>query len=299
MPIYPFTEDVDSVGVVLDWGIDKRIGHAYLSYYGGDPSIGMKDVDSVGAVLDWGIDRWLLESLVKNGSYYNFSYTSTCKDTNTSINSTIQSPIVQCSCNPGFEGNPYISGICQEDTAYGSYRRKIKAKRALDGVLISLQVLYKKPQPPRCPLQEIVYIEIIHPSIKSPFVLIRMGLSLHISIVPVIMMVVSLQVWLPLGCFEEERNALLQLKDSLNYPNGTSLPSWRKGDARCCDWGGVFCNSSIGRVIELNLWGVRNGQLGDWYLNASLFLPFQELNYLHLRDNQIAGWVENKGLLSD
>ncbi|KAB5514806.1 hypothetical protein DKX38_028729 [Salix brachista] len=112
-------------------GGEKNCRHAYLSYYGGDPSIGMKDVDSVGAVLDWGIDRWLLESLVKNGSYYNFSYTSTCKDTNTSINSTIQSPIVQCSCNPGFEGNPYISGICQEDTAYGSYRRKFKAKRAL------------------------------------------------------------------------------------------------------------------------------------------------------------------------
>uniref|UniRef100_A0A6N2KLL8 Leucine-rich repeat-containing N-terminal plant-type domain-containing protein n=1 Tax=Salix viminalis TaxID=40686 RepID=A0A6N2KLL8_SALVM len=123
-----------------------------------------------------------------------------------------------------------------------------------------------------------------------------MGLSLHISIVPVIMMVVSLQVWLPLGCLDEERAALLQLKDSLNYPNGTSLPSWRKGDARCCDWQSITCNSSTGRVIELDLWDVRNGELGDWYLNASLFLPFQELNSLNLMDNQIAGWVENKGV---
>uniref|UniRef100_A0A6N2KGZ9 Uncharacterized protein n=1 Tax=Salix viminalis TaxID=40686 RepID=A0A6N2KGZ9_SALVM len=123
-----------------------------------------------------------------------------------------------------------------------------------------------------------------------------MGLSLHISIVPVIMMVVSLQVWLSLGCFEEERVALLNLKDSLNYPNGTSLPSWRKGDARCCDWQSITCNSSTGRVIELDLWDVRNGELGDWYLNASLFLPFQELNSLNLMDNQIAGWVENKGV---
>ncbi|KAG5226195.1 receptor protein [Salix suchowensis] len=123
-----------------------------------------------------------------------------------------------------------------------------------------------------------------------------MGLSLHISIVPVIMMVVSLQVWLPLGCVEEERTALLQLKDSLNYPNGTSLPSWRKGDARCCDWDRVWCNSSTGRVTTLYLWVVRNGQLGDWYLNASLFLPFQELTTLYLTNNQIAGWVENKGV---
>uniref|UniRef100_A0A6N2KGX9 Uncharacterized protein n=1 Tax=Salix viminalis TaxID=40686 RepID=A0A6N2KGX9_SALVM len=122
----------------------------------------------------------------------------------------------------------------------------------------------------------------------------KMGLSLHISIVPVIMMVVSLQVWLPLGCVEEERIALLQLKDSLNYPNGTSLPSWTKGDVRCCDWESITCNSSTGRVTELYLSDVRNGELGDWYLNASLFLPFQELKYLVLSGNQIAGWVENK-----
>ncbi|KAB5514766.1 hypothetical protein DKX38_028672 [Salix brachista] len=123
-----------------------------------------------------------------------------------------------------------------------------------------------------------------------------MGLSLHISIVPAIMVVVSLQVWLPLGCVEEERAALLQLKDSLNYPNGKSLPSWRKGDARCCDWERITCNSSTGRVTVLYLDSVRNGELGDWYLNASLFLPFQELLWLYLWDNQIAGWVENKGV---
>jgi len=54
--------------------------------------------------------------------------------------------------------------------------------------------------------------------------LIKMGLFLQMLMVFVIM--VSLQGWLPLGCLEEERIALLLLKDSLNYPNGTSLPSW-------------------------------------------------------------------------
>uniref|UniRef100_A0A6N2KHN0 Uncharacterized protein n=1 Tax=Salix viminalis TaxID=40686 RepID=A0A6N2KHN0_SALVM len=102
------------------------------------------------------------------------------------------------------------------------------------------------------------------------------------------MMVVSLQVWLPLCCVEEERTALLQLKDSLNYPNGTSLPSWIKGDACCCDWELVRCSSTAGRVTKLYLSGVRNGEPGDWYLNASLFLPFQELNTLFLWGNQIA-----------
>ncbi|KAG5226228.1 LRR receptor serine/threonine-protein [Salix suchowensis] len=119
-----------------------------------------------------------------------------------------------------------------------------------------------------------------------------MGLSLHISIVPLILMVVSLQVWLPLGCFEEERIALLNLKDSLNYP--TFLRSWRKGDVHCCDWERVGCSSSsTGRVTDLSLSGVRNGELGDWFLNASLFLPFQELIALDLTNNQIAGWADH------
>jgi len=114
----------------------------------------------------------------------------------------------------------------------------------------------------------------------------------------VLVITVSLQGWVALGCLEEERIALLHLKDSLNYPNGTSLPSWIKADAHCCDWERITCNSSTGRVTVLYLWGVRNEELGDWYLNASLFLPFQQLNILYLGGNCIAGWVENKGLLS-
>jgi hypothetical protein len=97
---------------------------------------------------------------------------------------------------------------------------------------------------------------------------------------------------------EEERIALLHLKDSLNYPNGTSLPSWRIAHANCCEWEDIECNSSTGRVTVLYLYSVRKEELGDWYLNASLFLPFQQLNRLYLMDNSIAGWVENKGMLS-
>jgi hypothetical protein len=125
---------------------------------------------------------------------------------------------------------------------------------------------------------------------------IKMGLFLQVLTVLVI--TVSLQGWVALGCLEEERIALLHLKDSLNYPNGTSLPSWRIAHANCCDWERITCNSSTGRVTLLDLLGVRNEELGDWYLNASLFLPFQQLNGLYLYGNRIAGWVENKGLLS-
>ncbi|KAI9401095.1 hypothetical protein POPTR_001G064600v4 [Populus trichocarpa] len=103
-------------------------------------------------------------------------------------------------------------------------------------------------------------------------------MGLFLQVFTVLVITVSLQGWLPRGCLEEERIALLHLKDSLNYPNGTSLPSWRIAHANCCDWEHITCNSST-----------------DWYLNASLFLPFQQLNGVYLYGNRIAGWVENKG----
>ncbi|KAI9397461.1 hypothetical protein POPTR_003G041400v4 [Populus trichocarpa] len=120
-----------------------------------------------------------------------------------------------------------------------------------------------------------------------------MGVFLQMLTVLLVIMMVSLQGWLPLGCLDEERIALLQLKDSLNYPNGTSLPSWIKADAHCCSWERIEC--STGRVTELHLEETRNEELGDWYLNASLLLPFQELKALNLRGNRLAGWVEKKG----
>ncbi|KAJ6857688.1 receptor-like protein 15 isoform X3 [Populus alba x Populus x berolinensis] len=110
-----------------------------------------------------------------------------------------------------------------------------------------------------------------------------------------VILMLSLQGWHPLGCLEEERIALLHLKDSLNYPDGTSLPSWRIAHANCCSWERITCNRSTGRVTELDLDSVRNQELGDWYFNASLFLPFQQLNTLILMGNSIAGWVEKKG----
>jgi hypothetical protein len=47
-------------------------------------------------------------------------------------------------------------------------------------------------------------------------------------------------------------------------------------------WERIWCSSSTGRVTELYLLSARNEELGDWYLNASLLLPFQELKALNL-----------------
>ncbi|XP_059655898.1 cuscuta receptor 1-like isoform X2 [Cornus florida] len=101
------------------------------------------------------------------------------------------------------------------------------------------------------------------------------------------------------GCLESERMGLLQIKASINYPNGTSLPSWESNDkhSNCCDWKSVECNN--GRVIQLLLnatynWDHRYDITG-WYMNFSLFLPFKELVYLDLSRIRLAGWVKHEG----
>ncbi|RWR75584.1 putative LRR receptor-like serine/threonine-protein kinase isoform X2 [Cinnamomum micranthum f. kanehirae] len=94
-----------------------------------------------------------------------------------------------------------------------------------------------------------------------------------------------------LGCLDKEKSSLLELKSSINHPNGTSLLSWRVG-ADCCSWKGVTCSSTTGRVIELDLSRTRDFELGDWYLNVSLLLPLEELRSLKLRDNWLSGFID-------
>jgi len=90
-----------------------QIWEYYYSVGGNFDPYDMRDRDSVPVVLDWGIDERVFESLVKNGSFLNSSYSSTCTNVNSSINSTDQSSNVQCSCYAGYEGNPYLYGYCQ------------------------------------------------------------------------------------------------------------------------------------------------------------------------------------------
>ena len=118
---------------------------------------------------------------------------------------------------------------------------------------------------------------------------------LCLAVIMIINVVVLIQGWRCHGCLEEERVALLQIKDAFSYPNGSFPHSWGR-DANCCEWKQVHCNSSTLRVVEIDLSFSRGWELGDWLLNASLFLPFPELNALNLYGNRIAGCLENEGL---
>ena len=93
-----------------------------------------------------------------------------------------------------------------------------------------------------------------------------------------------------IGCIEAERVALLRLKDAFNNPNGSALPSWQ-GQGDCCTWESVKCDNSTKRVTHLFLNDTRPYELSNlqWSLNASSFLPLEELQVLDLSGNYLSG----------
>ncbi|XP_037495190.1 receptor-like protein 56 [Jatropha curcas] len=98
------------------------------------------------------------------------------------------------------------------------------------------------------------------------------------------------------GCLKHEKIALLQLKSSFRHSDNSPMAAWGSVE-NCCNWTRVECNHNTGEVDELDLYGVQYSNSEEWYLNASLFLPFHKLKVLDLGSNNIAGWIKNKELL--
>ncbi|XP_011012869.1 PREDICTED: LRR receptor-like serine/threonine-protein kinase ERL1 isoform X2 [Populus euphratica] len=96
------------------------------------------------------------------------------------------------------------------------------------------------------------------------------------------------------GCLEDERIALLEVK-ALTNPNSIYMGDWVEYSSNCCEWSGIECDNTTRRVIHLSLSRARDQSLGDWVLNASLFLPFKELQSLDLSYNGLVGCSENQG----
>ncbi|XP_048133814.1 receptor like protein 21-like [Rhodamnia argentea] len=92
-----------------------------------------------------------------------------------------------------------------------------------------------------------------------------------------------------MGCLEEEKNALLKIKAAFNHPDGSSLPSWQGEDGDCCGWEGVECDNTTMQVTRLYLNNTREwGLPSPWVIDASLFLPLEELQVLNLRWNSLS-----------
>ncbi|KAG6773102.1 hypothetical protein POTOM_020356 [Populus tomentosa] len=103
-------------------------------------------------------------------------------------------------------------------------------------------------------------------------------------------------------CLDEETISLLEIKAWFNRAGAAGsyyLEGWDKEHFNCCNWDRVVCDNTTNRVIELNLHGVNyeDSDLNageDLYLNASLFLPFKELEILALGANQLVGGLKNQ-----
>ncbi|KAI5587075.1 hypothetical protein BDE02_05G007300 [Populus trichocarpa] len=103
-------------------------------------------------------------------------------------------------------------------------------------------------------------------------------------------------------CLDEERTSLLEIKAWFNHARAAGsydpLEGWDKGHFNCCNWDMVVCDNTTNRVIELHLFGVNYDDLNaveDLDLNASLFLPFKELEILDLSFNHLVGGLKNQG----
>ncbi|KAH9687690.1 Receptor-like protein 1 [Citrus sinensis] len=123
-----------------------------------------------------------------------------------------------------------------------------------------------------------------------------MGGSKSKMVIMFVLLLIILEGGWSEGCLDHERFALLRLKHFFNDPSDY-LYDWVDGEGAtdCCLWERVECSNTTGRVIALDLSGTYSGEY-SWYLNASLFTPFQQLESLALRGNNITGFVENEGL---
>ncbi|PHT27630.1 hypothetical protein CQW23_32760 [Capsicum baccatum] len=118
--------------------------------------------------------------------------------------------------------------------------------------------------------------------------------------------------WCCYCCWNEERTALLQLKENIKYSIGNDyLSSWGANETSdCCQWEGIVCSNTTRRVIELSIAAKEISQeeqlstlngtytddiLRNWLFNASLFVPFKNLKALLLPGHSLAGWVKNEG----
>lgn len=108
---------------------------------------------------------------------------------------------------------------------------------------------------------------------------------------------ISGELLMPLceGCVQADKRALLDIHSQLSPLPHIVWEWWDRdlGDGHCCQWPGVTCNSRSGRVTGLDLGAYAPS---PWLLNATMFLPLQELQTLSLYIN-IKGCIPGAGIL--
>lgn len=98
-----------------------------------------------------------------------------------------------------------------------------------------------------------------------------------------------------MGCHDEERRALLEIKASMNYHDGMVLQDWgysttKVGDD-CCQWRGIACDPHTARVVKIDLLGERWTSGKSWRPNLTMLAGFEHLEMLNLALNKMGGSI--------
>lgn len=106
-----------------------------------------------------------------------------------------------------------------------------------------------------------------------------------------------------IGCYDEERRALLEIKKVFNSADGSALLDWghptTKEGKDCCQWHRITCNSITGHVVEINLYfTVRRAMDETWRPNLTMLAEFKQLERLNLGLNNIEGDIPEGKYLS-
>ncbi|KAL3747764.1 hypothetical protein ACJRO7_016554 [Eucalyptus globulus] len=98
-----------------------------------------------------------------------------------------------------------------------------------------------------------------------------------------------------IGCLEEERNALLNIEAAFNWSYALS---WHNSHDDCCGLQRVECDNTTSRITQLDLSRARHRISGPffrerersrpWVIDATLFLPLEELQVLDLSGNSLS-----------
>ncbi|KAL7163017.1 hypothetical protein ACSBR2_039172 [Camellia fascicularis] len=102
----------------------------------------------------------------------------------------------------------------------------------------------------------------------------------------VMLIIICFCFGLCIACWEEEKTALIQIRDSIGNQPGSLLSSWLYDD--CCQWDGVDCSPTTSRVARIFLYYVREEEQFPWSPDLSLFAQLTELQELVLQGNKIS-----------
>lgn len=100
------------------------------------------------------------------------------------------------------------------------------------------------------------------------------------------------------GCLNDQKSALLSLKNDLTYDAlvSTKLVGWNQSTSvECCDWGGVTCDES-GHVTQLNL--NKEGIRGPIPSAHNYWEGLKNLQYLNLAYNSLDGNIPKSLLIN-